>query len=238
MKKIFIFSIPFLLLIFLFGSRFLIVEKSFIFGSFLNLFKGLSGKIFSFSEYEVGGVNLSQIVLENESLKAKYGIESSRPYVFDFKGEKLIKSKVYSSYPFSNKALLEINSGSKNGVVKGDAVLFNATYFIGEISEVYDDFSVVKTIFDPSWKMSVKIGSQLADSLFVGGRNPKLTLISKKNNIIEGDDVISASKFYSYGLTIGKVKNITNASGSGFLESEITFPYDLAIVAEVEVVSK
>ncbi len=116
--------------------------------------------------------------------------------------------------------------------------MFNATYFIGEISEVYDDFSVVKTIFDPSWKMSVKIGSQLADSLFVGGRNPKLTLISKKNNIIEGDDVISASKFYSYGLTIGKVKNITNASGSGFLESEITFPYDLAIVAEVEVVSK
>ncbi len=238
MKKIFIFSIPFLFLIFLFGSRFLIVEKSFIFGSFLNLFKGLSGKIFSFSEYEIGGMSLSDVVSENESLKARYLIEGSKSYIADFEGGKIIRSKVYSSYPFSNKSLIEINSGSKNGVLKGDAVLYENVYLIGEVSEVYDDFSIVKTIFDPSWKMSVKVGPQFADSLFVGGRNPKLSLISKKYDIKNGDNVISASKFYSYGLAIGKVDSLINSSGSGFLESEIIFPYDLALISEVGVVSR
>ena len=234
----FLFILPFLILIFLFGSKFFLHNKSIIGYSISGTLRFLGGKLFNFPEYSAQGRRLADLIDENELLKTKIFDLQNRPETYKLNEETFLKAIVFSSYPFNNKSYLEINAGLKDGIDKGMQVFFNQTYLIGEIEEAYDNLSVVKTILDPKWNMSVKIGQDKTDAFYVGGRSPKLTLIPKNSNILSGDTIYSTSKLYKYGAKIGNVGNIFDVEGSGSKEAEIFFSYDISLINDFQILIK
>lgn len=151
---------------------------------------------------------------------------------------------VYSKYPFNLKNELLINlSNNKNFSVDDVVVLLNNSnennfILIGKIKEIYDNFAVVQTIFDPNFKLSVKIGKNLENGLFVGGPNPKITLITRDAKINKNDVIISADHNLPYGLIIGSIDKINEVPNTLFNEAEINFSYDLNLINIVGIINK
>ncbi len=136
------------------------------------------------------------------------------------------QAKVYSSYPFSNKSEIVIDIGSLSGIKEGMAVTADGKNLIGKVKKVYKNISVVQTIFNPDFKIPVRIGIGEIDALYSGGLNPMLSLIASPrldiseprsaiaspgfniNDIQIGEYVVSASKDFPYGLVLGKIRDI------------------------------
>lgn len=147
------------------------------------------------------------------------------------------KAKIYSTYPFNNRAEIVIGAGINDGVKEAMGVMVDGDFLLGQIVKVYENYSVVRTIFDPTWRLSVRIGPREVDALLEGGFVPHLTMIAKDAPIAEGQVVYSASKDFKYGLPLGKIHNITDSSTAVFLEGELETPYSLNQVREVIVIS-
>ncbi len=137
------------------------------------------------------------------------------------------RAKVYSNYPFSNKSEIVIDIGSLSGIKEGSAVTADGKNLIGKVKKVYNNISVVQTIFSPDFKIPVRIGLREIDALYTGGLSPRLSLIASPMldiseprsaianpeldiiSIQVGEYVVSASKDFPYGLVLGKIREIT-----------------------------
>ncbi|MBZ1348860.1 MAG: hypothetical protein KY053_01330 [Candidatus Liptonbacteria bacterium] len=137
------------------------------------------------------------------------------------------RAKVYSNYPFSNKSEIVIDIGSLSGIKEGSAVTADGKNLIGKVKKVYNNISVVQTIFSPDFKIPVRIGLGEIDALYTGGLSPRLSLIANHRldiseprsavtnpeldiiSIQVGEYVVSASKDFPYGLVLGKIREIT-----------------------------
>lgn len=124
--------------------------------------------------------------------------------------------KVYSSYPENNFKELVIAAGKDQGIKKDKAVIYGKNTLVGEIVAVADSWSVVRTIFDQNENIKVRIGQKEVDGLLKGGNTPTVTLISKKSEIAAGDMILSADQRFSYGLGIGRIKEITENPADQF----------------------
>lgn len=179
------------------------------------------------------GYDVNSLVLENEKLKAEILALKKSAQLIGSGQSKFLTVKVYSTYPFNHKDFLAINVGGKQGVKEGMAVTLGEHILIGQIAETEDHSSMVRTIFHPGWELPVKIGTDQTDALLVGGRKPKLTLITKERTIAEGDSVYSANKDFPYGLKIGEVVKIKRDDGSSFQEAELLLAYEIKDITEV-----
>ncbi|MGC8776175.1 MAG: rod shape-determining protein MreC [Minisyncoccia bacterium] len=156
----------------------------------------------------------------------------------------VIPAFVYSKYPFNLKNEILINARGKNDFLNKAVVLLNNQnnqnsenfILIGKIKEVYENFSLVQTIFDSNFKLAVKVGESFSNALLVGGPNPKLTLISRDAKVKAGDVIISADSNWPYGLVIGNVSKIKEIENSLFNEAEIILPYDLNQINAVAII--
>ena len=92
-----------------------------------------------------------------------------------------------------------LDAGSTDGVAAGDAVTFGGN-FVGLIQDVTAHSSVAETIFDPDFKMPVRIGTQGYDALLVGGSYPMAESIVKTATIAAGDVVYSAAPGIPYAI--------------------------------------
>lgn len=173
----------------------------------------------------------NSLKLENEDLKSQlqkmqtfYGSQSSNS-TSTLSGN-YISAEIYSSYPFNIKASITINKGSKDGVKKDMAVLAAENILLGQVSDVADDSATIRTIFDPKWQLPVKIGDNKVNGLFVGGNDPKITLI--ENPIKIGDAVFINSKDFPIYLKIGDIAAIQQEN-SGILKESATIKtiYDI-----------
>ncbi|MDP2696435.1 MAG: rod shape-determining protein MreC [bacterium] len=135
------------------------------------------------------------------------------------------KARIYSTYPFSNKAELLINVGVNDGAVESMSVVVEE-FLLGKVTRVFENYSVVKTIFDSSWEISVRVGPQEVDALLEGGPMPRLTMVAKDGEFAVGQAVYSANRDFEYGSIIGYVKAITDNSAAVFREAELVMPYD------------
>jgi rod shape-determining protein MreC len=129
--------------------------------------------------------------------------------------------KVYSSYPFNSRGEIIIAAGEDQGLKSGDLAVINGNLLVGKVTKVFKSSSVVSTIFDPSWKMPVRIGQGEVDALMEGGNELTLTLIPKEASINEGELVITAGKDFPYGLGVGTIKNIRESTGGVFREATL-----------------
>lgn len=153
---------------------------------------------------------------ENERLKARLSAASGAPYSGLFGSREAVSVKIYSAYPFNNRGLVSINAGLREGIKPGMPVLAEEVFLFGRIDEVFDGYSIVRTVFDSGWELPVKIGAEGVDALLVGGREPRLTLIVKDVDIEEGNEVWSSGRDFPYGLAIGVVSEIEENAASAF----------------------
>jgi cell shape-determining protein MreC len=148
---------------------------------------------------------------------------------------------VYFRYPFNFKNEILINLGEKD-IKIGDAVVLpyfekNNFILVGKVKKVFENYAIIQTLFDPDFKLSVKISTS-SEALFIGGPSPKLTLIPRQNKVNYDDIVYAADSSLPYGLIIGKVGEIKNISNTLFNEATLILPYDLSSIGAVGVLSK
>lgn len=177
---------------FIFSGEFFVSNKGHLFATVAQGFYGVSDEIQRLKDEN------QQLKLENLNLKSgilKRAQTSS------------MAAKVYSLYPFINRSEMLIGSGYDDGVRVGNVVV-SGNYMIGVVKSAYKGTSVVQTIFDSSFKIPVRVGEKEVDALYLGGLDPRLDLIDDKQEINQGDLIISASKEIPYGLGIGKISAV------------------------------
>ncbi|MDP1719216.1 MAG: rod shape-determining protein MreC [bacterium] len=150
----------------------------------------------------------------------------------------VLVAKVYSTFPFNNKNLLAVNAGTADGVSVGMPVSLEGNILLGQIIEVSEKQSIIRTIFDKDWSLPVRVGAGQYDALLVGSQNPRLTLIDKTNEINVGDVVISAKKDFPYGLKVGEISKVNELLASSFKEADLVFPYNPKDLREVAIFVK
>lgn len=169
---------------------------------------------------------LVELQLENQDLRAQIELLRSRPGIVMDGEEAMVFAKVYSNYPVNNANQILVHAGANSGIKLGAVATTGEGIFIGEVIEVFDKMSVVRTIFDPDWELPVKIGAGRVDALLVSGVLPKLTLISKNKTVSVGAPIYLADKNYPYGLTVGIVSEIEASENERFDSALLSTPYE------------
>ncbi len=217
MKKIIlIISIVVLVFIIFFSSLF--IKKSFL--------TSLSNFLNHYFKTDFYKENIS-LKLENENLKAqiqKGQIFAQQDYGLSL-GKKYFPARIFSTYPFNVKDVLIIDKGLSQGVKKGMTAVLDESILIGQVNDVFENSSNVRTVFDPDWQISVKIGEEKINGFFQGGNEPKITLIEKEIKV--GDPVFTASKDFPLDLKIGEIKEIREKTKGVFQEAVIEAPYNV-----------
>ncbi|MDP3014855.1 MAG: rod shape-determining protein MreC [bacterium] len=171
---------------------------------------------------------------ENEELKAQIQlskINSQKSIV----NNNFLTAKVFSTYPFNIKNQITVNAGEKQGIKKLSAAILKENILIGQVNEVFENYSVVKTIFDSNFQLPVRIGKDEINALFQGGAEPKVILIDKEKPLQIGDVVYSASSEFPYGLKIGEISEIKETSAGVFKEAILKMPFNVNELREVNI---
>ncbi len=146
-----------------------------------------------------------------------------------------LSAKIFSTYPFNTKNKITINLGEKQGVKKMMAVTIEKNILVGQIIDVFENSSIVQTIFDPDFQLPVRIGDKEIDGLFQGGSESKVVLIEKDKPLQINDIVYSASQEFSYGLKIGEITEIKDSAAGVFKEAILKMPFNVSELREVNV---
>ncbi len=178
---------------------------------------------------------LAKADLENQSLRAEIsrltlGLKPS--------SGQLLKAKIYSSYPFNDKSLIVLAKGASEGIRVGDIVLAARNVFLGQVVDVGDSWSEVRTVFDISKNIPVRIGTDGIAALLIGGPAPIISMIDKSRAVANQDLVYLASRDLPYGLVVGEISNIREPSIGAFKQADVLFSYSLVSIEEVLVVLK
>ncbi len=146
-----------------------------------------------------------------------------------------LTAKVFSTHPFNIKNQITVNVGEKQRIKKLAPAVLKENILIGQVNEVFKNYSVVKTIFDSNFQLPVRIGKDEINALFQGGAEPKVVLIDKEKPVQAGDVVYSASAEFPYGLKIGEISEIKETSAGVFKEAILKMPFNVNELREVNI---
>jgi cell shape-determining protein MreC len=104
---------------------------------------------------------------------------------------------------------------------------------IGQVQTVFENESLIQTIFDNNLKMPVRIGSTGTDGLLQGGADPVVGSIASTAAIAPGDVVYSAAPGIPYAQPIAEVVATSTSADSLFQQATLSFPYDINNVQTV-----
>jgi len=176
---------------------------------------------------------------QNENLKAQIqelqALKMNAPTSINH-SLSVITAKIFSTYPFNIKNKITINAGEKQGVKELMTATVGENILLGQVVEVFESFSVIKTIFDPAWQSPVGIGEKEIDGLFQGGNELRVTLISREMPVKTGDIVYSSSREFSYGLKIGEVIEVRETAAGVFKEAILRAPFNVNELREVNII--
>ncbi len=171
---------------------------------------------------------------ENAALKVALGVAQSTPDAIRHEDGTLIFADVFATYPFAGRSAVRVNKGVRDGMRVGYPATFGGSVLTGQVTEVYNSYSVVRMVGSPDWQIPVRIGPHKVAGLLVGGTVPRISMIAADKKIAVGDAIIAASNDLPYGLTIGTVSSISAETAGGvFQEAVITFSYDAQDIAEL-----
>jgi rod shape-determining protein MreC len=176
---------------------------------------------------------------ELEQLKKNDACKKDSVLFFENEGARYAakKAKVFSKYPFNDRAILTLNIGSGDGIKEGMPVVTKENMLIGMVKKVHRTQSEVQTIFDPLWKSSVTISEGEIKAMLEGGSFPKLTLIPKDAVIQDGARVVNISPEFPYHVFLGSIKNITNNESDVWISGELDSLYEISEINEVNVIT-
>lgn len=177
--------------------------------------------------------NLQDLTLENQALQAQISELKLRPEIVKEDRVTYLISKVYSNYPFNDADLVLLHAGKNDGLKEGMVATVKPGIFFGEVVRVDDKISEVKTLFDKSVEIPVKIGPNMIDGLLIGGSSVKVTLISKNQPIASDQGIYLADRKYPFGLSVGKVGSIASTDQDLFEEASVVLPYEKSQIKEL-----
>lgn len=178
----------------------------------------------------------SRLKQENEELWARVQkLQMSNNQELTTNDNHYLTAKVFSTYPFNIKNQITINIGEKQGIKKLAQAVLGKDILVGQVLEVFENYSIVKTIFDPTWQLPVRIGKDEIIGLFHGGGEPKVVLIDKEKSIQARDIVYSVSSEFSYGLKIGEISEIKETSAGVFKEAILKMPFNVNELRTIEI---
>ncbi|MBI2515148.1 rod shape-determining protein MreC [Candidatus Wolfebacteria bacterium] len=149
------------------------------------------------------------------------------------KTAKRLPAVVFSVYPFNIKSEVTISLGEEDAIKDGGEVTLGDNILVGEVSQVFRRESAVKTIFDSSFEMPVRVGEKSANGLLQGGNEPKVILVEKNKDVQIGDLIYSADARFSYGLKIGEVNEIRELKTGAFKELTVKTPFNVSELRRV-----
>lgn len=167
---------------------------------------------------------------ENQELKAQiFKLQQAEKYQQDLSSTNIwLKqyqykvAKLISAYPFNTKNTVLIALGINDGTKKEMPVVVSDNILFGQVEEVFNQYSIVKTIFDSSFQTPIRIGETEINGFLTGGDKIKISLIEKSKDVKIGDVVYSTSLNFPYGLKIGEIKEINDSTNNNFKEAIIS----------------
>ncbi|KKQ35626.1 MAG: rod shape-determining protein MreC [candidate division WS6 bacterium GW2011_GWA2_37_6] len=176
------------------------------------------------------------IILREEVVRLEQELKSNKvknDQIQSISGDFQSKYKLVPAYVVRYKqeepSVMEINKGSKDGVEKGDIIVFHM-FAIGEVIDVNDYTSDVKTILSPDNKIAVVSEKGVKGILrSQKGRELQIEEILIDSDVKVGDDFFTSGKNSSYiqGLYIGQVEKIetqaSNTTKIAKIKNEIDF---------------
>lgn len=229
--------VVFLLLLILFGN-FLIFPKSFLafkFKEAINLpFIFLKTVVYNARIYK----ELNKLAIENQNLRARLFEFSQLPQSQILNNRRYVIAKVYSTYPFNTRDEIMINAGKSSGIQEALTATIGGDLLLGKIISINNYTSIIRTIFDSKWQFPVKIGDQGVDALYIGAKEPRLTMIDRDKKITVGDVVYSTGREFPFGLKIGEIIEIKSDSSQVFNEAKIKLNYNPDKLEEVWLILK
>lgn len=183
----------------------------------------------------VSPTSAEQLTAENNTLAARLAELAVVSDEMPSSTPNTVRAMVYSDYPFNFKSSMTVNVGSDSGVAVGDAVLFEGN-LVGTVAQTSANRSVVETVFDPNFKLPVRIGTKGYDALLVGGSYPMAESIAKTATVSAGDIITSAGAGAPYGVALGTVQSVALAANNLFEEASVSFPYDMGMIQAVLIV--
>lgn len=105
--------------------------------------------------------------LQNENLKAQLQRANDKPSVADSANTTRIESTLFSTYPFNMKDTIAVDRGEADGVTKAMVATVADSILLGQVISVDRHSAIIRTIFDSHWQLSVRIGADAINGLFV-----------------------------------------------------------------------
>jgi rod shape-determining protein MreC len=142
----------------------------------------------------------------------------------------------------SDKDVILINRGAKDGLSPGFPVVTGQKILIGKITQVYDRFSRVTLITNPDFAFGAKI--EIASTTILGeikgeGKSTMiLDRIQKDQEIQQGNTVLTTSLggVFPDNILIGQVENIIKNDADAYQKAEIQPGFDIGQLDEIFVI--
>lgn len=193
----------------------------------------------------------AQLELENRTLKViNTAVEAAalktRDYqaALDFKSNfnyKTIFAQVIGRSPDSWHKQIIISKGSDDGVLIGRGVLTEQG-IIGQVSKTSPHSAIVQLIFNPDWRMGVKI-ARLGQYGVLNGNYPgpaSLQFITVDSQVQVGDEIVTSGVCidtgncpYPENFPVGKVVEVRRDPNQVDLVVKVEFYEDLSGIREV-----
>ncbi len=178
---------------------------------------------------------------ENEALKQKNNeLANLTVLVDELENENKFLKKTLNFIPTINKDVaygnvfnlsltpagysLLLNKGADSGIVEGETVINEEGILIGQIQQVFKDFSKILFVADPNFKINARILGTDTAGIAKGSLKDglKFDLIVQSDQIKEGDTVVSSGNdMFPSALIIGTVSHIESSETQIFKKVKI-----------------
>lgn len=179
-----------------------------------------------------------EAVEENERLRQLLAF-SQRHTDFDLESAKVV------SYTASNwSSLMTLSKGKEFGLEVGDSVITESGSLVGQIIEVGNGWSTVRTIIDVDMNVGGYVSNSGATGMVVGEYTlmqegfVKLGYLAEGVSLFEGDTVLTSGKGGAFpsGLVVGAVSEVRSDAGGQETYGVIQPACDLANLVQVFII--
>jgi rod shape-determining protein MreC len=170
----------------------------------------------------VDKARIEELEKENNELREQLSYKKKSSF-------ELISGIILSKDPNNLSRTININKGSRDNVEKDDYVIISEGILVGQIEEVYDNYSKVLLITDIYSRVKARIQDSDTDGIVSGehGLGLFMDLIPQNKVVKRGDMVVTYDPEMELpGLLIGEIEEVTNADNELFQKARIKSPVD------------
>lgn len=194
------------------------------------------------AEAQASAINATEYEEENVRLRELLGF-AQRHEDFVYEPAKIT---AWSSSNWSSSFTISKGTGnSTNEIEVGDCVVTEYGALVGQIIEVGDTWSTVRTIVDSSIDVGALVGEAESVGMCIGDFALmkegclKLTYLSESAQLVEGDAVLTSGKgtYIPQGLIIGYIHSVLSEAGGQTLYGVVEPACDMGSLVQVFVIT-